>query len=87
MGIAIDVTLPYYGDVGLMKQSVRSVLDQRYPDWRLIVVDDGYPDPEPARWFTAIDDPRVTYLRNPTNLARTVTIGAVSSWRGRRWCW
>jgi len=68
MGIAIDVTLPYYGDVGLMKQSVRSVLDQRYPDWRLIVVDDGYPDPEPARWFTAIDDPRVTYLRNPTNL-------------------
>jgi glycosyltransferase involved in cell wall biosynthesis len=66
--LTVDVTLPYYGDVGLMKQAVRSVLDQRYEHWRLLVVDDGYPDPEPARWFAGIADPRVTYLRNETNL-------------------
>jgi len=65
---AIDVTLPYYGDVNLMKQAVRSVLRQSFADWRLIVVDDGYPDPEPAWWFAGLYDPRVTYQRNAENL-------------------
>ena len=33
------------------------------------MVDDGYPDPEPARWFAQdIDDPRVSYQRNEPNL-------------------
>ncbi len=68
MTVAIDVTLPYYGDVELMKSAVRSVLAQTFQNWRLLVVDDGYPDPEPAAWFATLDDPRVSYLRNPTNL-------------------
>ncbi len=66
--MSIDVALPYYGDVDLMKQSVRSVLGQQYGDWRLLVVDDGYPDAEPSRWFAGIDDPRVSYRRNEQNL-------------------
>lgn len=66
--VCVDVTLPYYGDVDLMKQAVRSVLGQSYPHWRLIVVDDGYPDPEPARWFGDLHDPRVVYRRNDANL-------------------
>src|SRR5512141_1373011 len=66
--LCVDVTLPYYGDVDLMKQAVRSVLGQSYPHWRLIVVDDGYPDPEPARWFGNLRDPRVAYRRNDANL-------------------
>ena len=68
MPAAVDVTLPYYGCVELMKQAVRSVLDQTHQNWRLVVVDDGYPDPEPARWFAQLADPRVSYLRNQTNL-------------------
>ena len=64
----LDVVLPYYGDVDLMKQAVRCVLSQEYQHWRLLVVDDGFPDPEPARWFGGIDDPRVHYQRNTTNL-------------------
>jgi glycosyltransferase involved in cell wall biosynthesis len=66
---AIDVALPYYGDVDLMKQAVQSVLGQQFQDWRLFVVDDGVPDPESARWFANdIHDPRVTYQRNEQNL-------------------
>lgn len=68
MSNTIDVMLPYYGDVDQMKDSVRSVLAQTSPHWRLVVIDDGYPDPEPARWFGAMDDERVVYLRNETNL-------------------
>ena len=66
--VTVDVMLPYYGDVDQMKLAVESVLSQTYPHWRLVVIDDGYPDPEPARWFGGISDPRVTYQRNETNL-------------------
>lgn len=64
----IDVMLPYYGDVAQMKEAAQSVLDQTFTDFRLVVLDDGYPDPEPARWFGAMNDSRVVYLRNEQNL-------------------
>lgn len=42
--MTVDILFPYYGDVAMMKQAVLSVVGQTNPDWRLIVVDDGYPD-------------------------------------------
>jgi glycosyltransferase involved in cell wall biosynthesis len=66
--MAIDVVLPYYGDVGLMKLAAQSVMNQQYREWRLTVIDDGYPSPEPERWFAAVSDPRVSYRRNEKNL-------------------
>ncbi|MDQ0825146.1 glycosyltransferase involved in cell wall biosynthesis [Arthrobacter sp. B2I5] len=66
--MTVDVMLPYYGDVDQMKLAARSVMNQENQDWRLIVIDDGYPDPEPARWYSEITDPRVAYLRNEENL-------------------
>lgn len=68
MSLQIDVMLPYYGDVALMKLAAQSVLDQTYENYRLIVLDDGYPDPEPERWFTSMTDPRVIYRKNEKNL-------------------
>lgn len=68
MTVAVDVMLPYYGDVQLMKQAVNSVLQQSFTNFRLTVVDDNYPDPEPARWFGELDDQRVEYLQNSTGL-------------------
>lgn len=65
---AVDILLPYYGDVELMKTAVGSVFAQTRSDWFLTVLDDAYPDPEPQRWFASLEDPRVTYLRNDTNL-------------------
>lgn len=59
---------PFYGDVALMKLAVRSVLAQEHGDFRLLVVDDGYPDDSIPGWFAALDDPRVYYERNETNL-------------------
>lgn len=68
MSRVIDIMLPYYGDVDLMKAAVQSIIAQTEPGWRLIVIDDGYPDPEPARWFGENTDPRIVYLRNESNL-------------------
>lgn len=51
-----------------MKAAVRSILEQTSNSWRLLVVDDGYPDPEVQRWFAAMTDSRVQYQRNENNL-------------------
>lgn len=66
--MTIDIMLPFYGDVDLMRQTVRSVLAQEDPDWRLTVVDDGYPDDSIPGWFDSLKDERVRYLRNEQNL-------------------
>jgi glycosyltransferase involved in cell wall biosynthesis len=67
---SIDIMMPYYGDVALMQQAVRSVLAQSDPDWHLTVVDDGEAAGVPE-WFAALDEPRVSYERNPVNLGVT----------------
>lgn len=41
---------------------------QNDPGWRLVVIDDLYPDPAPAEWLRRLDDPRIEYLRNEHNL-------------------
>jgi GT2 family glycosyltransferase len=68
--VNIDIMLPFYGDVFLMKTAVRSVIAQSDPDWRLTVVDDTRGEGI-AEWFESLDDPRVRYLRNPENLGIT----------------
>lgn len=66
--MTVDIMLPFYGDVALMRKAVSSVLAQNDRDWRLTVVDDGYPDPSIASWFRDLHDPRVRYLRNAQRL-------------------
>lgn len=64
---SIDLMMPYYGDVPLMRAAVRSVLAQTDPDWHLTVVDDGR-EPGVPEWFAELADPRISYLRNEVNL-------------------
>jgi Glycosyl transferase family 2 len=68
--VTVDVLLPYYGDVAMMKQAVESILGQTSPDWALTVVDDGYPDDSIPGYFGALaaKDSRITYVRNEQNL-------------------
>jgi glycosyltransferase involved in cell wall biosynthesis len=64
----LDIMLPFYGNVSLMRQTVRSVQAQDDRDWRLTVVDDCYPDETVGDWFAGLGDPRITYQRNEHNL-------------------
>ena len=66
--MTIDIALPFYGDVDFMKQTVASVLKQTDSNWRLVVVDDGYPDDSLPKWFSDLNDIRIIYLRNESNL-------------------
>ncbi len=68
--MTVDVLLPYYGDVAMMKLAVESVLRQHNPDWTLTVIDDGYPDESIPGYFAELSatDERITYTRNEQNL-------------------
>ena len=63
-----DIALPFYGDVAFLKKAVASVIAQTDPNWRLLVVDDGYPDETLPAWFDGLKDSRISYLRNEKNL-------------------
>lgn len=60
--------MPFYGSFEHFRAAVESILAQDDPEWTLTIVDDVYPDLAPGEWAKAIDDPRVTYIRNETNL-------------------
>ena len=64
----IDIALPFYGDVDYLKLAVDSIRNQTDFQWRLLVSDDGYPDPHVREWFSGLNDPRIHYSRNETNL-------------------
>lgn len=66
--MTIDILMPYYGDPEQFKEAVHSVLAQRDPDWRLVVIDDCYPHWDAQPWVTELRDPRIVFERNPQNL-------------------
>jgi cellulose synthase/poly-beta-1,6-N-acetylglucosamine synthase-like glycosyltransferase len=69
----IDLMVPYWGDPEYLRATVRSVLAQTDPDWRLTVVDDANPDPWAGDWLASLGDERVRYHRNATNQGISVT--------------
>lgn len=66
----VDIMLPHYGRLDLVQSTVRSVLAQDDPHWRLTVVDDSgdLPDHGLAQWCSDLEEPRLRYLRNEHNL-------------------
>jgi glycosyltransferase involved in cell wall biosynthesis len=66
-GPVVDLMLPYWGEPEYLRATVRSVLEQTDPAWRLTVVDDANPDPWAGEWIASLGDDRVRYLRNPEN--------------------
>ncbi len=66
----VDIMLPHYGRLDLVQQTVRSVLAQDDPHWRLTVVDDSgeLPDDGLGDWCAGLAEPRLRYLRNQHNL-------------------
>jgi len=68
----IDIFIPYYGEVGYLRDTVRSVLAQTSPDWRLVILDDNPQDAEREAeirsWLTGLGDERITYEHNERHL-------------------
>lgn len=66
--MTIDIMMPFWGDVELLKVAVESVLEQSDPGWRLVVIDDRYPGDAHTRYLAGVGDPRVEVVVNDRNL-------------------
>lgn len=69
----VSVVMPTYNRASYVAQSIKSVLQQSYTQIELIVVDDGSVD-ETEREVRAINDSRVTYIKNEENLGIQKTL-------------
>ncbi|MEC5150958.1 glycosyltransferase [Cryobacterium sp. GrIS_2_6] len=74
--MTLDIMMPFYGRVDHFRIAVESVLAQTDPDWRLVVIDDCYPDVTAGEWLVGLADPRIVYRRNPVNAGINVNFQA-----------
>jgi len=64
----VSIVLPTYNGSRYLDQAVRSCLDQTYPAWELIIVDDASTDDTPVRIARYVaEDPRVRSVRHERN--------------------
>jgi glycosyltransferase involved in cell wall biosynthesis len=71
----VSVILPTYNRAGLLPRSVRSVLNQTYPNFELIIVDDCSTDNTKAV-VGGFRDKRIKYLRQVVNRGATASRNA-----------
>jgi glycosyltransferase involved in cell wall biosynthesis len=79
---AVSIVLPTHNREAYLRESIGSVLAQTWPDWRLIVVDDGSTDGT-AAYLAGLADPRISVIRhdrcaNPARL-RNAGLARVTS--------
>lgn len=73
----LSVIITTFNRPDLLREAMASVLAQNFKDFELIVVDDASPGNETERVVLSFTDPRVRYVKNPTNLgsAKSLNIG------------
>lgn len=85
----VSIGLPVYNGENFLREAVASVLAQTYPNFELIIRDNASTDATEVigREFAA-RDPRVRYIRNPTNVGAGPNFnGLVPLARGRYFKW
>lgn len=84
MDAEISVIMPAYRATGLIARGVRSVLNQTWPGWRLIVMADDGEDYEALLAGHGLGDPRIRFLTTGRNgsgasAARNLALDAVDT--------
>jgi len=79
---AISVVIPAYGVAGYIRETVDTVLAQTFPDWELIVVNDGSPDTRELEAALASYRTRLTYLGQPNRGAAAARNAGILAARG-----
>ncbi len=60
----VSIIMPAYNRADIITDAIQSVCEQTYPNWELLVCDDGSDDNTEAV-VAAIDDPRIAFLNLP----------------------
>ncbi|NWL15281.1 glycosyltransferase [Pseudoalteromonas sp. Scap03] len=61
--LSVGIYMPTKNRVELLKKAVSSVLSQTYPNFKLLIIDDGSSDGT-HEYLKTISDPRVSFIRN-----------------------
>jgi glycosyltransferase involved in cell wall biosynthesis len=69
---AVSVILTSYNQGQWLRQSIDSVLGQTFPDWELLLIDNGSTDDSPAIVESYRSHPRITVTRYDRNTPHTV---------------
>jgi glycosyltransferase involved in cell wall biosynthesis len=79
----VSVIIPTYNRARFLGRAIRSVLEQTYTDFELIVVDD-HSDEDPTPLVETFEDPRLHYVRHEENQGNAATRNtAIRMARGR----
>ncbi len=68
----VSIIMPSWNTAGFIGDSIRCVLDQTYPNWELIIVDDCSTDNTDEVVASFADD-RIVYLKNEKNCGAALT--------------
>lgn len=69
----VSVILPAYNSVAYLPQAVESILAQSYPNFELLVVNDGSSD-QTAEYLRSVKDDRLMVVTNETNIGITASL-------------
>lgn len=69
----VSIISPVYNAAETIEDMLHSVLNQSYPNWELILVDDCSTDNSVALINPYLDDPRIKLLQNESNLGPAKT--------------
>ena len=64
---AVSICIPAYKGAVVLAATIESVLAQTFADFELVIIDDNSPD-DTATLVAGYADPRIRFLRNPSNL-------------------
>ena len=68
----VTVFIPVFNREKFIGQAIDSVLSQQYPDFELLIVDDGSED-RSVEIIRAYEDPRIRIVQNPRNMGIPIT--------------
>lgn len=71
--MTVSIILPTYNSAHTIKKAIESVLAQTYPDWELLVMDDGSTD-NTQSVVANCNDPRITYIKQEYNVGLQKTL-------------
>lgn len=64
----VCITIPFYANLAYLDAALRSLVSQTDDEWTAIVVDDASAELGARRMVAELDDDRIRYVRNDTNL-------------------
>tara|TARA_Y100001936_G_scaffold250070_1_gene301932 strand:+ start:607 stop:1542 length:936 start_codon:yes stop_codon:yes gene_type:complete len=70
----VSVIMSVYNDIGMLRDSIESILNQTYSNFEFLIADDGSSTKEVESIICSYDDPRVKFFKNENNLGLAKTL-------------